>query len=60
MEFREEITTGNVSLGLLDIERVHLKQRELDESGKCDRKNRNYLNRKHVKAEPREFAKFSS
>lgn len=36
MEFREEITTGNVSLGLLDIESA-FETKELDESGKCDR-----------------------
>ena len=36
MEFREEITTGNVSLGLLDIESA-FETKELDEPGNCDR-----------------------
>ena len=47
MEFREEITTGNVSLGLLDIESA-FETKELDEPGNCDREKigiiwRNYL-----------------
>lgn len=34
----QEITTGNVSLGLLDIKSA-FETKELDESGKCDREN---------------------